>query len=300
MNAADPRPSPESRKPFDRSSATLLRSTANTAHPNYRQAAEPPAVLFEKRGTVAWITLNRPRQYNAYNVAMRDGLYEALWAVHHDPEVRAMVLTGAGPAFSTGGDLREFGQAPSPVVARWVRFRRDVWGLLRSLPIPTIAAVHGFTVGGGLEMLLLCDLAIAADDTRICLPETGSGMIPGVAGTQTASRRLGLGWALDLCITGRWIDPGQALCVGLVAEVVPPAMLERRALELAQELGQVPRAVAAMVKTAIWEGLELPLERALELERRLAQRVQAAGPKRGVSRIRKGRFFPAPQSGGGK
>src|SRR5208282_6240492 len=167
--------------------------------------------------------------YNAYNVAMRDGLYEALWAVHHDPEVRAMVLTGAGPAFSTGGDLHEFGQAPSPVVARWVRFRRDVWGLLRSLPIPTIAAVHGFTVGGGLEMALLCDLTIAADDTRICLPETGLGMIPGVAGTQTASRRCGLGRGLDMCITGRWIDAQEALRVGLVAEVVRLSALNRRA-----------------------------------------------------------------------
>ena len=259
-----------------------------------------PAVLFDKRGSVAWVTLNRPKQYNAYNIAMRDGLYEALWAVHHDPEVRAMVLTGAGPAFSTGGDLHEFGQAPSPVVARWVRFRRDVWGLLRSLPVPTIAAVHGFTVGGGLEMLLLCDLALAADDTRICLPETGSGMIPGVAGTQTASRRLGLGWALDLCITGRWIDPAQALCIGLVAEVVPAAMLERRALAVAQDMSRVPGHVAALVKTAIWEGLELPMERALELERRLAQRLTAAPSTKGMSRTKKGRFFPTPESGGGK
>jgi len=249
---------------------------------------EPPAVLFDKRGTTAWITLNRPRQFNAYNVAMRDALYEALWAVHHDPEITAMVLTGAGPAFSTGGDLREFGSAPSPVVARWVRFRRDVWGLLRSLPIPTIAAVHGFTVGGGLEMALLCDVAIAADDTRICLPETGTGMIPGVAGTQTASRRLGLGWALDLCITGRWIDPDQALCIGLVAEVVPAGELEDRSLAWARELGAVPRQVAAMVKTAIWEGLELPIERGLELERRLAARLRGAGP----ATTTKERIFP--------
>ena len=146
------------------------------------------------------------RQLNAYNVAMRDELFDALSAIHDDAEIRAMVLTGAGKAFSTGGDLSEFGSAPSPTVARWVRFRRDVWGLLRALPIPTVAAIHGFAVGGGFEMALLCDVAIAADDARISLPETGAGMIPGVAGTQTAPRRLGFGRAMDLCVTGRWID----------------------------------------------------------------------------------------------
>jgi enoyl-CoA hydratase/carnithine racemase len=271
-----------------------LASADGNGGRNGHEDEHHPAVLFDKRGTIAWITLNRPRQYNAYNVAMRDGLYEALWAVHHDPEITAMVLTGAGPAFSTGGDLHEFGQAPSPVVARWVRFRRDVWGLMRSLPIPTVAAAHGFTVGGGLEMLLLCDMAVAADDTRICLPETGSGMIPGVAGTQTASRRLRLGWALDLCVTGRWIDPNQALCIGLVAEVVPAAELEKRALGLAQELGALPRPVAAIVKTAVWEGLELPMERALELERRLATRLQAA---RGAPVAGKGRSLPRARGG---
>jgi len=147
-------------------------------------------IRFAKRNRVAWITLNRPRQLNAYNVAMRDDLFAALSAIHDDPEVRAMVLSGAGSAFSTGGDVSEFGSAPSPTVARWVRFRRDVWGRLRGLPIPTIAAVHGYAVGGGLEMLLLCDIAIATPDASFCLPETGLGMIPGVAGTQTAARRL--------------------------------------------------------------------------------------------------------------
>src|ERR1700689_723827 len=108
------------------------------------------AVIYAKRDGVAWVTLNRPDRFNAYNVAMRDDLYQVLSAVHEDPEVSAMVLAGAGPAFSTGGDVSEFGQAPSPLAARWIRFRRDVWGRLRSLSIPTIAAVHGFTVGGGL------------------------------------------------------------------------------------------------------------------------------------------------------
>jgi enoyl-CoA hydratase len=245
--------------------------------PSRSLAAEPSgfgAVIYAKRDGVAWVTLNRPDRYNAYNVAMRDDLYQVLSAVHEDPEVSAMVLAGAGPAFSTGGDVSEFGQAPSPLAARWIRFRRDVWGRLRSLSIPTIAAVHGFTVGGGLEMALLCDVAIAARDARFCLPETGLGMIPGVAGTQTAGRRLRLGWALDLCITGRWIDAREALSIGLVADVVPNAALERSAHAMARKLGRLPRASLAAAKLAVWEGLEMPLTDGLNLESRLAERLQ--------------------------
>ncbi len=242
-----------------------------------RDSAKRPGfatVLFDKRDGIAWVTLNRPQVMNAYNVQMRDDLYQVLSAVHEDPELRAMVLAGAGKAFSTGGDVSEFGQAPSPIIARWVRFRRDVWGLLRTLPIPTVAAVHGFTVGGGIEMALLCDLAIAADDTRICLPETGLGMIPGVAGTQTASRRCGLGRGLDMCITGRWIDAQEALRVGLVAEVVRLSALNRRAGNVARELSRLPRAAVAAAKLAVRCGLDMPLKEALEFERRLASRLK--------------------------
>jgi enoyl-CoA hydratase len=244
-------------------------------------STDSSAVLYARRGPVAWVTLNRPDHFNAYNMAMRDELFSILGAIHDDTEVRAMVLRGAGKAFSTGGDLEEFGTAPAPIVARWVRFRRDVWGMMRALPIPTVAAIHGYTVGGGLEMALLCDLAIAAADTRICLPETGAGMIPGVAGTQTAARRLGLGRGLDLCITGRWIDAQEALLVGLVAEVVGPASLDRRALGLARELGRAPREQSALLKLCVWDGLDLPLGAGLDLERRLAKRLaRMAAPRR--------------------
>ena len=241
--------------------------------------AEFTTVLFEKRDDIAWVMLNRPAVFNAYNVQMRDDLYQVLSAIHDDPEVRAMVLAGAGKAFSTGGDVSEFGQAPSPIVARWVRFRRDVWGLLRALSIPTVAAVHGFTVGGGLEMALLCDFTVAAQNTRICLPETGLGMIPGVAGTQTAPRRCGLGRGLDLCITGRWIDAQEALRVGLVAEIVGLTELNRRAHRWARKLSRLPKATVAAAKLAVNRGLDMPLVEALEFERRLARGLEGSRPK---------------------
>jgi enoyl-CoA hydratase len=232
-----------------------------------------PAVLYEKRDSIAWVTLNRPERLNAYNVEMRDNLFDILSAIYDDPDVRAMVLAGAGGSFSTGGDVSEFGQAPSPTAARWIRFRRDVWGRLRSLPMPTVAAVHGFTVGGGLEMALLCDIAIAASDARFCLPETALGMIPGVAGTQTAARRLRFGWALDLCITGRWINARQALILGLVVKVVGRRALHRTAHEWALELSRLPREHIALAKLAVWEGLNSSLADGLDLERRLAKRI---------------------------
>ncbi len=245
-------------------------------------------VLFEKRDGIAWVTLNRPDQLNAYNVAMRDDLFEVLSAIHDDPEVRAMVLTGAGHSFSTGGDVREFGLAPSPTIARWVRFRRDVWGRLKSLPVPTVAAVHGFAVGGGLEMALLCDVAIAAADARFSLPETGMGMIPGVAGTQTAARRLRLGWGLDLCVTGRWIDAHQALFIGLVIGVVPLRALNRTAHALARSLSRLPREQVALLKVAVWEGLSASLAQGLDLERRLWQaKVLMLSPSRAQAARRK-------------
>jgi len=247
------------------------------------------AVLYSKRGPVAWVTLNRPEQFNAYSMAMRDDLFGVVGAIHDDRDVRAMVLRGAGQAFSTGGDLAEFGMAPSPIIARWVRFRRDVWGMLRALPVPTIAAIHGYTVGSGLEMALLCDLAIAADDTRLCLPETGTGMIPGVAGTQTAARRLGLGRALDLCLTGRWIDAQNALLIGLVAEVVSLAELDRRALSIARAFGRVARERSAILKLAVWGGLDLPLRQGLELEHRLWKRLALIESGRSSARVRGGK-----------
>ncbi len=227
------------------------------------------AVKYEKESTVAIVALNRPDMLNAYNVQMRDDLYQALLAVRDDPEIRVLILCGEGPAFSTGGDVSEFGSAPSPVRAREIRWRRDVWGTLLKLRQPTIAAVHGYTVGGGLEMALLCDLCIAADDAVFFLPETGLGMIPGVAGTQTVPRAVGLGRALDLVLTGRRLDASQARQMSLVNQVVRRSTLLTAAKSLAYTLSRRdPRAVS-LAKRAVRDGGDLGLVDGLQLERRL-------------------------------
>ena len=227
-------------------------------------------IRYEKRGPVAIVTLDRPEVLNAYDVAMRDDLDAAFTAADEDPDVRALVLRGAGPAFSTGGDVREFGTAPSPMVARIVRWRRDVWGRLASLRAATIAAVHGHAVGGGMEMALLCDLCIATDDARFALPETGLGMLPGVAGTQTLPRRVGTARALDVVLTGRVLDAPAALAAGIVCHVVPRAVLARDALALARRLARLDPAFVQAARRAVRAALDVDLASGVRLERRLA------------------------------
>ena len=226
-------------------------------------------IRYEKTGAIAVVTLDRPERLNAYDVAMRDDLFAVLGAVDVDPDVRALVLRGAGRAFSTGGDLDEFGSAPSPVIARAVRFQRDVWGRLLALRAATIAAVHGWAVGGGMEMALLCDVRIAAADARFALPETGLGMIPGVAGTQTLPRAVGLARALDVTLTGRELDARSAVRIGLVHRVVPRGRLDATALALARRLARLEPTVVAGVRRCVRAAFDLAMADGLALERRV-------------------------------
>jgi len=232
-------------------------------------------ILFDRRGPVVSITLNRPEVLNAYNTAMRDDLHAALSTIRVDRTVRAVVLRGNGRAFCSGGDIREFGSAPSPVVAREVRWQRDVWGLLRSLRQPTIAAIHGHAAGSGLEMALLCDFRIAARDAVLSLPETGLGMIPGVVGTQTLPRAVGVDRALDLVLTARAIDARLALRIGMVGSVVAPGQLRTEAARLARRLAKIDGELVFRVKTLVAHGADLPLAAALDRERILGERPRA-------------------------
>jgi enoyl-CoA hydratase/carnithine racemase len=235
-------------------------------------------IRYAKRGPVAVVTLYRPRRLNAYDVAMRDDLFAVLGAVDDDPDVRVLVLRGAGRAFSTGGDLDEFGTAPSPVVARAVRFQRDVWGRLLALSATTVAAVHGWAVGGGMEMALLCDVRVASTDARLALPETGLGMIPGVAGTQTLPRAAGLARALDLTLAGGTIDARTAARFGIVHRVVPRTRLDAAALALARRLARLEPALVAGVRRCVRAAFDVALADGVALERRVALGLEPRRP----------------------
>lgn len=236
-------------------------------------------IIYEKEAGIGYITLNRPRVLNAYNIKMRDELYEALGAIAHDPEVKVMVLQGAGErAFSVGADLTEFLTAPSRIIARRVRWLRDVWGCFLGLPQTAIAALHGFVLGSGVEMALCCDLRIAAEDARFGLPEVALGMIPAAGGTQTLPRTIGGARALDMLVTGNWIDATEAWRIGLVNKVVPPSQLRDTVKQMAQQLLAKDAAVLRAIKQAVNRGLDLSLVEALEMERRLANQLLASVP----------------------
>lgn len=232
-------------------------------------------IEYRKAGAVAFVSLNRPRSLNSYNLEMRDELYQVLLAITDDPDVGAAVLRGQGRAFCAGADLTEFGTAPSPAIARQVRRERDVWQAFLDVPVPMIAAVHGYCIGSGLEMALLCDLRIASEDAVFAMPEAGLGMIPAAGGTQTIPRHAGPARAMDLLLTRRRVAAPEALELGLVGRVVPAGRLDHEARALAERLASAPRRAVVAVKDAVRRGSDLPLADALALEARLAARTMA-------------------------
>ena len=232
-------------------------------------------LLFEKVGAVARISLNRPEVLNAYNIQMRDDFSQALAAVADDPDVRALLVTGEGRAFCAGADLTEFGTAPSLVVARQVRWERDVWGQFIGLTVPVVVAVHGYCIGSGVEIALFGDLRLAAQGTVFALPEVQLGMIPAAGATQTLPRNAGLGPSMEMLLTGQRFDSGVALKTGLITRVVPEEDMLAQAWEVAHRLASAVTGLVPAVKTALARGADLPLEEALELETRLAIQVLA-------------------------
>lgn len=235
------------------------------------QASEPAAICEVDDSGLARITLNRPEQLNAFNVQMRDDLFGILTELHVNPDLDAALITGAGErAFCSGADLTEFGTAPSRVIAREARYLRDVWSLLRSLPVPTVAAMHGFAIGSGLEMALCCDFRIAADNTRFRLPEVALGMIPFATGSQSLPRVVGRGQALDLLLTSRWFDADEALRMGVVHRAAPAERLAEEADALLAETRRLPRAARAAAKAALRRGVDVALADGLRIEAALA------------------------------
>jgi enoyl-CoA hydratase len=238
-------------------------------------------LIYEKKNNIAYVTLNRPQVLNIYNIQMRDDLYQVLSAIKDDPELRVAIFKGAGEkAFCAGADLSEFLTAPTPLVARQVRFIRDVWGLFLSISQPLIAAVHGYVLGSGMEIALCCDIRIASEDVRFGLPEVGLGIIPAAGATQTLPRVVGRGKALEMLLTNYWMSGEEAIRNGLVNQVVPRDKLLETAEEMAKKIASYPPMAVRNAKQAVARGLDLTLTEGLNLEKRLASELISVASQR--------------------
>ena len=220
------------------------------------------------KGGAVWVTLDRPEAKNALSRAVNLELQRLAVELGQDAGVRAVVLTGAPGAFSAGADLKERRGVAAADTGPYVDAISGAITAWAEMPRPTIAAIGGVALGGGLELALACDFRIASEEAVMGLSEVRLGIMPGAGGTQRLARLLGAARAKELVLTGRRIDARRALEIGLLSRVVPAAELRAAAEELAAELGSCAPLSVAMAKKAIDQGIDLPIDQALALERR--------------------------------
>jgi enoyl-CoA hydratase/carnithine racemase len=228
--------------------------------------AEKLVVVTESDG-IAHVVLNRPEAMNALSYDLLLQLEETVAAIARRRDIRAVLFSGEGKGFCAGADLKERRTLGPDEVRRNVRKTRDVFAAVAALPQPTLAVLHGFAFGGGLELALACDFRFAAEDTRMGLTETSLAIIPGAGGTQRLPRLVGPMWAKRLIFTAARIDARQAYDIGLLTGVAADrAGALEQAQQLAREIAQNGPVAVRQAKRAIDRGLEVDLATGLELE----------------------------------
>ena len=241
----------------------------------------PQEVTYERRGSTALITIDRPERRNAVDGPTAERLLEAYRRFEADEEARVLVVTGAGGiSFCAGADLK----ATETMAPRLMSPEGPMGFTRLTSPKPTIAAISGWCLAGGLEIALWCDLRIATESSRLGYPERRWGVPLIDGGTQRLPRIVGMGRALDLILTGRIVDTAEALSMGLLTEVVPDGAHLERALELADGLARFPQRTMLADRMAAIEGFGLPLEEALALEAKAGPEVFEDGA-RGAERF---------------
>jgi len=233
-------------------------------------------ILVDVNEGVASLSFNRPDKLNALNREMAGELRQALEEVPQDPSVRVLVLYGQGRSFMAGADITNF-EGMDPLAARGFAQRAHaVLSRLESLEIPVIAAVHGYALGGGLEIALACDFIYAAAGTKFGLPEITLGFIPGVGGTQRLARLVGRSLTKEIIMTGRFLDAEEARTLGLVARVFPEETLSEETGKIAQTLAKKGRMALKAAKQAVNRGADIDLASGCALELELAARCFAS------------------------
>lgn len=223
-------------------------------------------ILVEQRGRVGLVTLNRPKALNALNKTTMDEVVAAVAAMDADPGVGAVVLTGSEKAFAAGADIKEMASKSSAEmhISDWFAH----WDDLTRVRIPVIAAVSGFALGGGCELAMMCDFIIAADSAKFGQPEINLGVIPGMGGSQRLTRAVGKSKAMDMVLTGRFMDAEEAERSGLVSRIVPAADLVEEALKVAEVIAAKSRPSVMLAKEAVNASFETGLAQGLLFERR--------------------------------
>lgn len=230
------------------------------------------AVQVQVVDRAAWITLNRPESLNGLTLDLLNELGQACDAIEADGSIRAAVITGAGRAFCVGADIDWLKRVFDPVDRAALHTFLDAVNVtlrrLETLPVPVVAAINGVTRAGGLELVLACDLAIAADDARIGDVHSAFGMMPGGGSTHRLPRRVGPLRAAELIMTSRWLDGRQAAELGLVLDAVPGEQLRQAVAVLLADLVDKPRGVLAAIKAAMHDTVGLDPAAATAVERR--------------------------------
>ncbi len=224
-------------------------------------------ILVEKRDGVAVITLNRPNVKNALNTALMRELLSALDAFLGDESVRALVVTGGPRFFSAGADIKEM--SDKTLVEAYLADMGRFWDAVGNYPKPVIAAVNGYAYGGGLEMVMACDIVICSEDSKFGQPEINLGIFPGAGGTQRLPRIVGKHRAMEMILTGRPIGAQEAYMLGLVNRVVPAESVLEHAVDVAREIASKSPIAVRLAKEAIKAAFNTPLDVGLLFEHRL-------------------------------
>lgn len=226
-------------------------------------------VNVELQGAVAVLTIDRPKALNALNPEVLADLKAAFEGIDQNA-VRCVVLTGAGEkSFVAGADIGSMSTMTKAEGEAFGKLGNDIFLMIESFPLPVIAAVNGFALGGGCELAMSCDIRICSDNAMFGQPEVGLGITPGFGGTQRLPRLVGMGMAKQLLYTARNIDAAEALRIGLVNAVVPQAELMDTALKMANNVAKnAPIAVRAC-KQAVNEGMQVSIDKAVEIEEKL-------------------------------
>jgi len=225
-------------------------------------------IQYDRRGHVALITLDRPKQLNALNAQLIRELGEALDAAEADADVRAVVLTGSEKAFAAGADIKEM-SSKGFMDVYLQDFITDGWERITTCRKPVIAAVAGYALGGGCEVAMMCDFILAAENAKFGQPEITIGTMPGSGGTQRLTRAVGKAKAMEMCLTGRMMDAEEAERAGLVSRIVPAGDLLDEALKVADRIAHMSAPITMMVKESVARSFETTLAEGIRFERRL-------------------------------